>query len=107
MDWSLCIICGGGGDLKCPADSLENNGLQLYNNFLHLVEEFSELVALPMKVCYKRDQNPQVLLQNRAKWHKSCHLKFAGTKLLEVKEQREGKKRQHSSCADEQRRSKR
>ena len=100
VDWNLCVICGL--DLKCPADSLQGNGLEVYSNFLTVVEEFRELDALPVNVTinYRGEQIPQLFLQNRAKWHKSCHLKFAPSEQI-------GKKRQHPTAGDEQRRSKR
>ena len=36
---------------------------------------------------YKCDQTPQLFLQNRAKWHKTCHLKFNPSKHLRAMEQ--------------------
>ena len=48
MEWDLCVICGGGGDLKCPADSHQKNGLEVYSNFLEAVKEFEELQSLPV-----------------------------------------------------------
>ena len=50
-DWNLCVICGRGGtDLKCPTDHHQKNGLEV---FTQVVEEFSELEALPVNVDYK------------------------------------------------------
>ena len=48
MDWALCIICGkaGGGDLRCPLDSLQGNGQEIYGNFLQAVEGFQEINAM-------------------------------------------------------------
>ena len=44
------MICGvGGGELRCPADSLLNNGIEIYDTFLKL-DEFRQLNALPMKL---------------------------------------------------------
>ena len=39
VDWNLCVICDGGGtDLKCPADSHQKNGLEVYTTFLDVLE---------------------------------------------------------------------
>ena len=64
MDWNCCVICGCEGALKCPVDSFQGNGLEVYRNFLQVVKEFQELQNL----------------------HKACHLKFAPSKLLRARE---------------------
>ena len=47
-DWSVCMICGvGSGELRCLADSLQNKGIEIYDTFLKLVDEFRWLNALP------------------------------------------------------------
>ena len=52
-DWNLCIICGeDSGELKCPADSLQNNGIEVYTNFFELVEKFRQLNASPTDVSF-------------------------------------------------------
>ena len=81
MNWEKCIICcDGGGDLKCPADSLQGNGIDIYVNFLTNVHDFRAVGDMPVDVeCY--DVDAKVLLENRAKWHKSCRLKFAQAKI--------------------------
>ncbi len=81
-DWSVCIICGC--ELHCPADSLQNNGIEIYDNFLKLVDEFRRLDALPMKLSFQDDITPHIFLQHRAKWHKACHLKFVKSKLTRI-----------------------
>ncbi len=41
MDWEVCVICGdGGGILKCPADSKQKNGADIYRNFLESFKGF-------------------------------------------------------------------
>ena len=37
------MICGGGGNLKCPAKSNQGNGLEIYSRFLETVAEFQDL----------------------------------------------------------------
>lgn len=60
IDWNLCIICSeGGGDLRCPADSLQNNGIDVYNGFIQVVEEFHKLEALPVNVKFEGENIAQ------------------------------------------------
>ncbi len=44
--------------LRCPADSHQNNGLEVYTTFFCVLEEFRELEALPVYVDYKGDHIP-------------------------------------------------
>ena len=44
------MIRGGGGDLKCPANSNQNNGLEVYSRFLQTVAEFQDIESLPASV---------------------------------------------------------
>ena len=111
MDWSKCIICGkAGGDLRCPLDSLQNNGSQVYSNFLEVVQKFNEIGAIPMKIQVAIDVTSKELTENKAKWHKSCHLKFNLSKLCRTQAQQQchnqGVKRQ-LEASNEQRKSKR
>ena len=54
-DWNLCVICDmSGTDLKCPADSHQKNGLEV---FLQVVEEFCVLETLPVNVDYKGENS--------------------------------------------------
>ena len=108
MDWELCVICGqGGGNLKCPAESNHKNGLEIYNNFLVCVKEFEELQSLPVPLDFTSEDNPEIFLRNKAKWHKSCHLKFAPSKLNYLKEKIGKKRRLEESDSDGGRKSKR
>ena len=107
MDWEACIICGeSSGDLKCPADSLSSNGLEIYTNFLEHVEEFRRLDALPVTIDFKGDGSAERFLEKRAKWHKACNLKFAPSKLDRVKKIALNK-RKHKPSDEECRKSKR
>ena len=102
-DWESCIICiKSDGDLRCPVDSLQNNALDAYNKFLEVVEKFHNLNALPIDVKFEGENLGGLFYHHRSKWHKSCHLKFAASKLNRIKDQR-GKK--HES--DDQRKSRR
>ena len=53
MNWELCIICGGGGDLKCPAGSHQKNGLEVYSSFLDVVKEYENLLCTPCDMTSK------------------------------------------------------
>jgi len=79
----------------------------VYQNFIQVVEEFRELEPLPvnLKVDFRGEDAAGLLLRNKAKWHKSCHLKFAYSKLMRVQEQK-GRNCEHPST-DDQRKSKR
>ena len=83
MDWRSCVICGvcGGADLRCAADSNHKNGLEIYSNFLERVKEFVALECLPAKVKFSDEHDAESFMENQAKWHKSCFLKFAPSKL--------------------------
>lgn len=86
MDWNCCVICGCEGALKCPADSFQGNGLEVYRNFLQVVKEFQELQNLPATVKFDENETAESFMVNKAKWHKACHLKFAPSKLLRARE---------------------
>ena len=96
MSWQNCIIClKGSGNLRCPADSLQKNGQEIYGSFLTAVKQFKDLGALPVQVDFK-DGTPGKFMENKAKWHKSCHLKFALSKLERIKESTEKKRKKET-----------
>ncbi len=65
-DWSVCIICGmSGGELRCPVDSHQNNGIEIYDNFLKPVDEFRRLDSLPMKLSFQDAITPHIWLCHR------------------------------------------
>lgn len=59
-------MCYGGGNLRCPADSHQNNGIDVYTSFIEIISEFHELGALPVEVNFEGAED---FLQNKAKWH--------------------------------------
>ena len=93
--------------MRCPLDSLQGNGQEVYGKFLKAVQGFQEINALPVKLELTADQlTVEGFVNNRAKWHKSCYLKFNLTKLQRAQKSSKGKKR----CLDspfEERKSKR
>ena len=66
-------------------------------SFLKMIDEFKALNALPAEVDFKGNGIAETFSRNRAKWHKSCHLKFAPPKLERVCESLAGK----HTCSDE------
>ena len=66
---------------QAPVDSHDDNGMYIYNKFLETVEEFCSLNALPVDVKFE-----ELFYQNRAKWHKSCCLKFSASELAHRKQ---------------------
>ena len=98
--WSLgnhgLVLSGKAGseDLRCPVDSLQSNGQEIYARFLEAVEGFKEMNAMPVKLEYTDAQlTYDNMVQNHAKWYKSCYLKFNKTKLQRVLKSTRGTKR--------------
>jgi len=85
MNWEFCLICQAKEKpepLKCPLDSLQDGaGIEAYRSFLTNVVEFRKIGSLPVELTLKEDISVEELCTNRAVWHKSCHLKFANSKL--------------------------
>lgn len=85
MNWELCLICQTKEKqepLKCPLDSLQDGaGIEAYRSFLNNVLEFRKLGSLTVESKLKEDISVEELCTNRAVRHKSCHLKFANSKL--------------------------
>ncbi len=63
----VCVICGvSGSGLSCPANSLQNNGLEVYDSFIKLVDEFCQLDALPVELLFQNDVIVHNLNANKA-----------------------------------------
>ena len=111
MDWEACIICGTSiGELRCPANSLQGNGLSIYEIFLANVNGFKKINLLPASVNFEEDTTSQCLYDDHAKWHKSSHLKFAGSILLRAQssqKRKNGNKTDNESDTDGARKSSR
>ena len=75
----------------------QSNGYEVYTSFLKMVDEFKALNALPVEIDFKGNGTAEMFHRNRAKWHKSCHLKFAPSKLHRIRESLAGKR----TCSDE------
>ena len=88
--WSRCIICQKATDdeLRCPLRSHEAtlDIRSVYSSFLQNASEFLSLHALPTNLHLALGISIDVLVDNEASWHKSCHLQFRTSKLNKAKE---------------------
>ena len=103
MDLELCVICGQGSG----AESNLKNGLEIYHNFLLSVKEFAELQSMPVPIYFNKEDTAETFMDYKAKWHKSCHLKFAQFKLNHLKDKLSKKRKLEETECEEQRKSKR
>ena len=63
------MICRGERDLKSPAKSNQDNGLEVYSRFHETVAEFRYLESLPVSVKFNDECNAEKYFKNEAKWH--------------------------------------
>ena len=91
FDWNLCIICQETTNerLQCPASETHRQK-DIGSGYVTLAENlqaFSELgIDTPVIKAFKNLETLQAcLLENRGKWHKSCHLRFNSTKLQRLR----------------------
>lgn len=103
--WDWCIIWQkiSESPLKCPlnANTTDIERREVYNNFLKNADEFRSQSYLHLEL--KLDLSTttvELLIVNRASWHKSCRLKFATSKLEKAKE-RQSAKRQRETEEEE------
>ena len=87
-DWNLCVICQAEGKnekLQCPADSNRQPVGAGYVTFSENIEYLAGLDELPADFNPNRldegDGVTSTLLLRRAKWHKSCQVKFSSDKV--------------------------
>ena len=105
MDWSLCIVCqqDTSESLRCPKNRVNCDPVAVYKTFLQNVEAFRSLDALPIKILFDAEATPELLSNQRASWHHSCHQKFVQSRLDRARD----KKRKLDEGAASIRRSKR
>lgn len=89
FDWDLCVLCQKNNrkeKLLCPA-ALERknyNPVKAYEDILTNFYRFVELKNLPFEKVFIPDQyfnNPNIFLEKKAKFHKTCKLKVSDLKL--------------------------
>jgi len=64
---SLCMYCEGGGELKCPGESYQKNGLHVYEAFPQNVTLFCDPGALPFDMDLKDQYMAEEYLRNHVK----------------------------------------
>ena len=85
MDWTLCIVCQAKSQevLKCPLNAWgKGDKSKPYEAFLTSVNGFRELNQLPVPLKFGKEIDVGQVVTHKAKWHKSCHLKFSESKLV-------------------------
>ena len=63
--------------------------------------------SMPVDFDHGPAETVEEFLNNCAKWHKTCHLKFATSKLERSKERCKNKRKDEDNCESGERRSKR
>lgn len=82
IDWECCVICQQPTkeSLRCPKNA-HTFSASVYNTFLNNVLEFNKVNYLPVDIKFEIDNTTvDTLMNNNAKWHQSCHLKFRKAK---------------------------
>ena len=54
------------GDLRCPVDSHVGNGIEVYSNFLEVVEKFCKFDALPVDIKYEGENLAGLMYQKKS-----------------------------------------
>ena len=105
FSWDRCIICQKISEtpLKCPlnANTTDIERMQVHKNFLENAHVFQSQSSLPVEL--KLDLSTatvELLIANKASWHKSCRLKFTSSKLEKAK-QRQSQKRKRETEEEE------
>jgi len=62
--------------------------------FLSNVNSFRTLDVLPVALLFSEDISAAELVQNKAAWHKSCHIKFSKENWIEHSEREKGRRQQ-------------
>ena len=89
IDWDLCILCQNDQSkekLSCPAamERKNHDPGKAYNELLINLHRFAELRSLPFEKVYLSDNHfnkPSILLEQKAKFHRTCSLKINNMKL--------------------------
>ncbi len=91
IDWSVCVcVCDQWVVvmLSCIVLLIVFNAMGgrggIYDSFLKLVIEFSQLNSLPIELSFQDDVTAQILMQNKANWYKACHSTFGRSKLSKI-----------------------
>ena len=52
------------------------------------MKEFHSINALSTNICFGNDLDVEDLISHHALWHKSCHLKYSGSRLTRTKKRK-------------------
>ena len=91
IDWEQCFICEcvTNEKLQCSYNALTANPKQSYVELARLIKEFQSLEKLPVPLRIEKLESGldlgDALYKNKAKFHKSCKLKFNNKNLNAVK----------------------
>ena len=86
-DWAQCVICQKNTEetLQCPAESKRTDVGAGYKTLADNIVRFRQLECMPLAINLERlDEGngiEETFLSQRARWHKSCNVKFNSTKL--------------------------
>ena len=91
MDWKRCIICQKltRESLQCPANSKRKDPGAGYISFIRNAKEFTNLgITVTSHLDVLSQGIEQILIDNKASWHKSCKDYFNTTKLERAKKRK-------------------
>ena len=95
MDWWKCIICQKTKhkSLQCPANSTRKDPGIEYSTFIEVVKEFKKIgITVIQFLDDTKHDIENVLLENKASWHKSCRDNYNNTKLERALEEKKENK---------------
>jgi hypothetical protein len=101
INWDLCFICqeeSSTSPLICPASSTSDDGTRGYSTVIDNLKNFKAIGKLSalLKVRIDRENVLQDLIQNKAKFHKSCRNSYDSYHY-----ERACKRRRTEECSDE------
>ena len=85
--------------LKCPlnANTTDIERREIYKNFRENANEFQSQSFLPVELKLELSTaTVELLIANRASWHKSCRLRFTTSKLEKAKERQSAKRKRET-----------
>ena len=88
VNWSLCIVCQQDNTSEVIRSPL-HNALDVYITFLNNVREFRSANDLPVKLSFGENVEPELFMENNAKWHTTCHQMFNNTKIQRVQDKKQ------------------
>ena len=94
LDWQRCVLCQEltSESLIDPCKGKKMSPEDSYSILEDLINEFHEAGEIPMKtdITFIDTGNgvKNALLQNQAKWHKSCRVKFNSKNLERAKKRK-------------------